>query len=140
MLEFTGSGLTFLENAVKNTHGHDARPGRAHDRHRRQQGSENPRSPTCGSRASARRSIRVVDSAERGLTRMLKTWVRFNGRPTTASLHLNRDFRNIPMDENMAIGLMRMYRAGNLPQDVVDKAWSKGASCRAGSRPTISSG
>jgi hypothetical protein len=55
MLEFTGSGLTFLENAVKNTQD-TMRVLGARMISTGAQGSRTRRSPSCGSRASARPS------------------------------------------------------------------------------------
>jgi hypothetical protein len=127
MLEFTGSGLTFLENAVKSTMDTMRVLGARMIGTGANQGSENPQVANLREQGERSALYSVADTAERGLTCMLKTWVRFNGLSDDGvSCTLSRDFRGIPMDENMAVALMRMYRGGNLPQDIVDQALVEG--------------
>lgn len=127
MLEFTGSGLKFLENAIAKTEQNMVALGARMLTGVPSGGSENPL--VAGMRQRNERGLlyQIIDVAEMGLTDVLKNWLRFHGRnPHGAEISLNRDFRDTPLSQRESQMLMRAFMAGLIPQSVLDQALIEG--------------
>lgn len=136
MLEFTGSGLKYLENAISKTEQNMVALGARMLTGVPSGGSENPL--VAGMRQRNERGLlyQIIDVAEMGLTDVLKNWVRFQGRdPQGTEVHLNRDFRDTPLTQRESQMLMRAYLAGLIPQSVLDQSMIEGDVLATGVTP-----
>jgi hypothetical protein len=60
----------------------------------------------------------IVESAENGLTDLLKIWVRWNGRnPRNVEVKLNRDFVDAAMEYRTWLQLDRAHAQGNIDDE-----------------------
>lgn len=118
ILEYRGEGLKYLESACSQLESQMASIGARLAADRRNQAGESISVAEMRSRSESSLLIEVVDSAEKGLTELMKIWVRWNGRnPQDVEVKLNRDFTDAAMEYRVWLQLDRAHERGDIDDE-----------------------
>lgn len=127
LLEYTGQGLKFAENAVQDFERQMAVMGARLITSPTDSGSEAPEVVKLRERGERSTLSALVDNLERQLTRVLRDWVRMFGRSAEGvKVQLNRDFADGAIAYRDALMLIRFFQAGVMPLDGVLEALHEG--------------
>jgi hypothetical protein len=118
ILEYRGEGLRYLESACTQLENQMAGLGARLVADRRNTAGESNQVAEMRSKGESALLYEIVDSAERGLTDLLKIWVRWNGRnPQGVEVKLNRDFVDSALEYRTWLQLDRSHANGDIDDE-----------------------
>jgi hypothetical protein len=118
ILEYRGEGLRYLESACTQLENQMAGLGARLVADRRNTAGESNQVAEMRSKGESALLYEIVDSAERGLTDLLKIWVRWNGRnPQGVEVKLNRDFVDSSLEYRTWLQLDRSHAKGDIDDE-----------------------
>lgn len=121
LLEYSGQGLKFAENATQDIERQMAILGARLIVSPLDRGSENPEVVKLRERGEASLLLSLVETAEEGLSLLLRYWAAWQDVEKTDDIkvQLNRDFSDTPLEYRDALMLIRFFQAGVLPLDAI---------------------
>lgn len=118
ILEYRGEGLKYLESACTQLESQMASLGARLVADRKNTAGESSQVAEMRSKGESSLLYEIVDSAEKGLTELLKIWVRWNGRnPQGVEVKLNRDFVDAALEYRTWLQLDRAHAVGNIDDE-----------------------
>ena len=118
ILEYRGEGLRYLESACSQLENQMAGLGARLVADRKNTAGESSQVAEMRSKGESSLLYEIVESAENGLTDLLKIWVRWNGRnPRNVEVKLNRDFVDAAMEYRTWLQLDRAHAQGNIDDE-----------------------
>lgn len=118
ILEYRGEGLRYLESACTQLENQMAGLGARLVADRKNTAGESSQVAEMRSKGESSLLYEIVQSAEMGLTDLLKIWVRWNGRnPQGVQVKLNRDFVDAAMEYRTWLQLDRAHATGNIDDE-----------------------
>lgn len=120
LLEFTGAGLTYLENATADIERQMAVLGARLLIAPRSAPSESAEAIEHRERGEQSTLYSIINVAEEGLTRLLHQWIQWQDvDPTGATVKLNKDFVQRQLSYRDTLMLVRLFQAELMPRDAV---------------------
>jgi hypothetical protein len=115
ILEYRGEGLKYLESACVQLENQMAGLGARLVASRNNVAAEAKDVADMRAKGETSLLFSMVDSVERGLTELLKVWVRWQGRnPQGVSVKLNRDFVGASLEYRTWLQLDRAHEKGDI--------------------------
>jgi hypothetical protein len=118
ILEYTGSGLQYLENACSQLEHQMASLGARLVSDRKNTAAESNEVADLRQKGETSILFEIVENIEAGLTELLKIWVRWHGRnPSEVKVKLNRDFVGAPLEYRTWLQLDRAHEKGDIDDE-----------------------